>query len=1544
MTKSVCTNEQAGPLRKSPRKASVKGDDRNNSPSLVISKCYRIQAMSEGFVLDPMSVDKTRTDGIWQHFLAGILKQDGKERKKSPFFGSELLIRAVITSFAKAHEASEHTNKIISLSNWELEGLESKLTSMSKSKISQELTPLAMLDALPRTWLGVDKTIQLQGDFELQDDGMGAIKQLLSTKAVQRQCSHLQVLEDGCLHQFKCREDESASSFIRNASLLAMPEKFRMATKNKKNLSDSEWRLHMLRFDMVAAVASVFPFARYGDCITFIVGGPWISNHFFPVVIVKTTDGLAGAVLDSYKGDYDIRLTKNCQYSENERTDVLGLLQAFLAINDHILLPEYSIQDRRKIIEELEFHFPTAYRQPSSSNACWLYSIAVIEQLYLLSSELINIRGKESAHKFFDDVALAVSRVFSDFEQFNGWVKDLKIKHWDAQISEDNVTVVIDGKQALHYFEVGEVDTSLINLSKWEHSTTGYEVSEPLFSPESGNQALKSSKRKKLHALARSASRNSLALTQESDLEAWKSNLAQTLDTLKLSCAPSETSPEKIAHLVDLTKKISEFGSVLTQTDLNKEVSNFLDDPAKSLSVEKGCVFMKCEQNWPQYNKGQGGADLVLSARSQSTNQDGDPKQVVIFHAAHARSFVAGKSGATNSSVNGAQSNDFLFCAVPTNRFAKYYDSMVPTYAWPNGLQLVLAKEHVSRPSIGGQSNIFGESVAVQVKNWKSVNSTKGKNDITSQNKESVELLTTLNKIARIDKRQRHTLDFKHILSALKGLSNSRGFSAESAEVNILPVPGDGCCFPHSCSLSVMLSANPDHGFKFYAALFPKPLHFTSLHRYVFKDSLTACARFWFARWCCQKHDIREILEQSVKMGVCSHGQEGAGLSRDMTISDFLNLISRSSDQVEDGHSHYFYTTLLHLFRAFLSEVLHISISILVLTSDRDNILLLAKEAVANLDDLQSHHFLVLSRSGGQNTASSHYTPVLLDFEHNKIWGSCGLLPYQDLPRFIRELVCCKTSAIQNILRRISNFDEPNELALPLFSETRLSRDLFLWRVTLISNLNLTTYPLGRTVLCAPLYSIGLLGPYPNCASARQCMQMFQGHMKTAHNHICATVLRAMECIVTALCICLSDYETPSQQELRVLFNDDKAAINTYYGSFDRFHKHQRQALQQVKNCQTLVELTSFASTVCCESSDEGLVNWFCSQCQESSSLSGNFAGIPSVLYWGLYSSILNCPIVVLNDTISTWDSHKSRNDVDVLGKHFSADVLLKDEEIFGCDRASLLQKAKEILPKYLYGLRDMETKVHSIPVASDALSSIMNKIIGCTAGDPCGSKDVNGSWKLDTYARNGLETTEIILSSANFSTAGFMPVMTKIQMNLPHALDKLYLHEFRASFSDLHTQVSTCKLALLAEKFWTEELFRGFIFSIGRTGHVEQFPRNDLVSISKAEWAIFDAHITELALQTRNSLQNEIDIWLNLGSDTDISKVNLQSSELLRAQVLERWFMGEQVSICLYHVYCNCGQAIHLNCFCLLVPTPGKLEHVEWFFTHFMIKAWSHS
>ena len=94
--------------------------------------------MCTGFVLEPMSVDKTRTDGIWQHFLAGILLKNGSDRKDVPDFGSELLMRAVIASFAKVHEASELPNKIITLSNWPLEGLENTLTTTSNLTNSQQ--------------------------------------------------------------------------------------------------------------------------------------------------------------------------------------------------------------------------------------------------------------------------------------------------------------------------------------------------------------------------------------------------------------------------------------------------------------------------------------------------------------------------------------------------------------------------------------------------------------------------------------------------------------------------------------------------------------------------------------------------------------------------------------------------------------------------------------------------------------------------------------------------------------------------------------------------------------------------------------------------------------------------------------------------------------------------------------------------------------------------------------------------------------------------------------------------------------------------------------------------------------------------------------------------------------------------------------------------------------------------------------------------------------------------------------------------------------
>jgi len=75
-----------------------------------------------------------------------------------------------------------------------------------------------------------------------------------------------------------------------------------------------------------------------------------------------------------------------------------------------------------------------------------------------------------------------------------------------------------------------------------------------------------------------------------------------------------------------------------------------------------------------------------------------------------------------------------------------------------------------------------------------------------------------------------------------------------------------------------------------------------------------------------------------------------------------------------------------------------------------------------------------------------------------------------------------------------------------------------------------TPMEVGKTVICAPLYSLGLLGPYPTCERPGMCMHMFQGYMTAAHNKNCATVLQAMACMLKALLDTLETYATPDSE------------------------------------------------------------------------------------------------------------------------------------------------------------------------------------------------------------------------------------------------------------------------------------------------------------------------------------------------------------------------------------------------------------------------------
>ena len=1050
-----------------------------------------------GFEIEQHCAEKKKTDGIWKYFLAGILKEGGQERQQSPAFGSSTMMNGVIESIINSHNNLKKTNRINVVPSLLLVHLASRMENIlvqldSKAFGPQQDGKLKILRNLQLKTSNCAERHQLNGvDFELDAEKIAIIKALLAARIKDRQTSFLADIEHE-LHHFICPEDILASSFIRHQSLQAMPSDLLQGLQRGKRLNNFslENQLRTLRYDLLDSVANLFPFARHGDVIVYIVGDPLIQGHFFVVAILKTTDGVAGAVFDSYVMEHNLRLKKESPFPVSFQHDVLGLLQFFLTLNSHVLLAEYSIEEKSKIIENFVLYTPKEYRQPSLSNVCWLYSVAIIQEFSSQSSELICIGDVNSAHEFFEKVASSVASKFSDHNAFKSWVKTLKEEHWDAHItpSEDSKDTWVGPIRLKEYLKPNKWDLEtgihLEEIRKYEKVWVLLEAPTPLG--------------KKLGPIRQPVGRQSFEVVNR----AWGSCHKNRLETLGGMVANAKAEAKVSNHasnLSNFTKMLTSFEEVLTDRALHTQASIFLSDPVAQLT-NGNFAFLHGEQEWPHYNKGEGGADLIFSPNAStkrvsasSTFECHVPKQVVIFHAATQRSFHAGSAPNGKHSVNVAKSNNFCFCANPNNRFFKHYDSMVPLYAWPTASQMRLGSDDVRRPDIGGQGKNVGETVTVEVQNWKDVSGTAGKKS----------LLTRLNQSLKRDKQVRNDLVFKNILDTLKKLIGSvEKFLPETKAVNILPIPGDGDCFPQACTLSIMLSADPAHGALLYNTLFPQTLRFTQLHRYVFKDNLCGCARFWFARWCCQKQDVRAILEQSLRQSVFAQDLEGNGLSRRMKIADFLNLIARNSDQIEAGMSHFFYTKLMHYFVEFLQEVLSINITLLILTSGKDNTLFLQEGSTR---ELTSDHFLVLVREGGQNTSSSHYRPLLLDYQLERVWQSCGLLKYKDLPKFVIALLeRHQNPAVQEILHNVGDWNDPAPTHRLLFSEDRLSKNLFLWRVALMVNNGQHTKELGKTVICGPLYSLGLLGPYLKCERRDMCMQMFQGDMTTAgHNKNC---------------------------------------------------------------------------------------------------------------------------------------------------------------------------------------------------------------------------------------------------------------------------------------------------------------------------------------------------------------------------------------------------------------------------------------------------------
>jgi len=1436
-----------------------------------------------GFEFDRHYYGEELTDGIWDYFLGGILTQKGQPRGDSPAFGSDTMMHGVLQSILKSRQLSNRINVMPSLTLTHLAKRIQVLLSNSGGKKSgpQHDGKLQQLEALQLANPISDESCRLQGNFELDQNHIAIIKALLAAKIQDRQTSFLGTTSDGKLQHFICPEHILAASFIRDQSLQAMPPDLLVSLggKQKKNLKTLSVRhqLHVLRYEMLDSVANMFPFSRPGDVIVNIVGSPHIQNHFFVVAIVKTTNGLAGAVFDSFTSDYGLRLRKEMECPKFEK-DILGHLQLFLTINSHVLLPEYSIQEKKTIIEDFFLYTPIEYRQPTKSNVCWLYSIAIIEKLSQ-SSELISIGDVPSAHILFDSIAASVASTFSNYQAFRTWVQILKRDHWDSHLDpdKDNVHTWVGCMRSENYEE----------LNKWSLKRGAY--LEPMFQyPEAWvllEVTAKSSGSRRLAKKRVAVGRMSL----EENARAWANCLEGRFEFLQQIGTKAQTNVSSDASKPsNISKMIKSFAKVLTLKELKEKATFFLNDPPKMLNDGDYFAFLHGEQEWPQYNDGEGGADLIFSPSGSTGRHALDvPKQVIVFHAASKGSFHAGSARHCKTNVNTANSTNFLFSASPRNRFHDNYHGLVPLYAWPPDSQLPLSRKDVRRPTVGGQATGLGETVTVEVMGWKEA-------DSSQVSKKS--LLVQLNHGLKVDKAKRNNLDFTKILATLKKLKiqGCDKFMQETMAVNILEIPGKGDCFPQACTLSIMLSADEKHGASLYKALFPDALCFSPLHRYVFKDNLCGCARFWFARWCCQERDIRAILEQSLSKNVFAQDGEGNGLSRQMKIADFLNLIARNSDQAK--FSHFFYTKLMHYFVDFLQQVLRIKITLLILTSDTDNTLF---HREGQTTDFKSDYFLVLVREGGQVTSASHYRPMLLDYQLDKVWQSCGLLPYNRLPKFVVALLEKHGHpSVKHILHNVGDVLDPVPTHKLLFSPERLSKGLFLWRVALMDNIGSPTpEELGKSAICGPLYSLGLLGPYPMCEIPSMCMHMFRGDITIAHTQKCATVLKYMACMLKALLHTLDTYVTPDMQSFESIFDEISLEL---YPDRNTLRALLEKKRLQVLTCTTVPSLRAFAQKVETFADDQKLVDWFCSSCEmDPAKIARNFAGIPIHLFWALYSSLIDRPIVVLDDVLSTWDTKKQGFDDDMTGHRFVAIAshVWTVGEGLQCDIEWLRTKAREILPKHFMLLKDPQTGQFSRPVASDALSAIIRKT-SCKLdeGEPCGCRGANGDWKLSTYAQDGSPDPSIILSSSCLCASGFMPVLTQRYLDSP-CLDAGIFSCL--PFDDLKMQVMHCKKTLATSVSWTDEAFQDLIFSIGYIGKVELLPcHQDVLPCQdeafEANMKQLCAHFKKLAILTRRYLQDEVDEWLALGGD--YSKVNLKSSSAIRGKLLEQWFMTAQV------------------------------------------------
>jgi len=92
--------------------------------------------------------------------------------------------------------------------------------------------------------------------------------------------------------------------------------------------------------------------------------------------------------------------------------DLVGLIQVFFAINKDFRFPEKSGAECKTVFGTFTIYKPSpTYHQPVNSNACWLFSMAVAEQVIAQLPNLAASPSNSTAYAFFDNIIISVANI-----------------------------------------------------------------------------------------------------------------------------------------------------------------------------------------------------------------------------------------------------------------------------------------------------------------------------------------------------------------------------------------------------------------------------------------------------------------------------------------------------------------------------------------------------------------------------------------------------------------------------------------------------------------------------------------------------------------------------------------------------------------------------------------------------------------------------------------------------------------------------------------------------------------------------------------------------------------------------------------------------------------------------------------------------------------------------------------------------------------------------------------------------------------------------